>query len=53
MGPRAGLWEGALGVTPGPRLLPHAVLKQASSGRFFRILFYENRRLRLPKYRKS
>ena len=38
-----------MGVTPGPHLLPHVMLKQVSSGRFFRILFYENRRLRLPK----
>lgn len=35
-----------------PRL-PHMVLKQVSFGRFFRILFYENRRLQLPKCCKS
>lgn len=38
---------------PGPHKLPHVVLEEASSGRFFRILFYENRRLQLPKCCKS
>lgn len=37
---------------PTPKLI-HVVLKEASSGRFFRILFYENRRLQLPKCCKS